>query len=80
MKNLSIFIITVIFIVSCGGGGGSSQINPPVDIVNPIIISFSSSSQTVTVGDSVTISWSSSNATSCVAREIGQIQYQPMTQ
>ena len=67
MKNLSIFIITLSFIVSCGGGGGSSQTNPPVNIVNPSIISFSSSSQTVTVGDSVTISWSSSNATSCVA-------------
>ena len=67
MKNLSIFIITLSFIVSCGGGGGSSQTNPPVNIVNPSIISFSSSSQTVTVGDSVTLSWSSSNATSCVA-------------
>lgn len=68
MKNLNIFIICLIFIISCGGGGGgSSETNPPVNIVNPSISSFSSTSQTVTVGGSVTISWSSSNATSCVA-------------
>jgi len=68
MKNLNIFIICLTFIISCGGGGGgSSETNPPVNIVNPSISSFSSSSQAVTVGDSVTLSWSSSNSTSCVA-------------
>tara|TARA_B100000900_G_scaffold163847_1_gene139081 strand:- start:341 stop:2344 length:2004 start_codon:yes stop_codon:yes gene_type:complete len=60
-KTLS-FLITFVFLSSCGGGGGGG--GDPV--LNPTS-SISSSFSTTYIGNSVTITWSSTNATSCSA-------------
>ena len=51
------------FIYSCGGGGGGGGGSAPL----PVSVSLSSSSSSVLVGTSVTLTWSSTNATSCSA-------------
>jgi len=51
-----------IFLYSCGGGGGGGGSAPL-----PVSVSLSSSSSSVLVGSSVTLTWSSTNATSCSA-------------
>ena len=57
---LSIFLIT-----ACGGGGGGGSTPDPV---NPLpIVTFSASSSSVVLSTPITLSWSSSNATSCSA-------------
>ena len=64
-KYLSIIFITS-FIVSCGGGGGggggSSSPNVPLPTIN-----LSSQIDVVLIGSNTTITWSSTNATSCSA-------------
>ena len=60
-KTLSI-LITFVFLSSCGGGGGGGS-DP---VLNPTS-SISSSFSTTYIGNSVTITWSSTNATSCSA-------------
>ena len=64
-KYLSIIFITS-FIVSCGGGGGggggSSSPNVPLPSIN-----LSSQIDDVLIGSNTTITWSSTNATSCSA-------------
>ena len=67
MRNLSSIFFIIFFIASCGGGGESGQGNPPIVSPNPTISSFASSLQTVTVGGSVILSWSSLNANACQA-------------
>ena len=69
MKKLIIFLSSFIFIASCGGGGGggSSADGPTQSNPDPVISSFSSSDSSITVGTSITLSWSSVNATSCSA-------------
>lgn len=57
--------IFIFFIISCGGGSGGSSIN---EIENsPSITSFNSSSASVTINDSITLSWQTTNTTSCNA-------------
>ena len=59
-------LILILFITSCGGGGGggggSSEPTTPAPTV-----SISLSSNSIILGESVTINWSSSNATGCTA-------------
>ena len=61
-KGVNKFLISLslIFIVSCGGGGGSSA--PPAPTV-----SISASNLQVEAGNISTLTWTSSNATTCVA-------------
>jgi len=63
--NKLISILTIVFVISsCGGGGGGGSSSPSIPSPS---ISFTSSSLSGNVGDSITINWSSSNTTSCSA-------------
>jgi len=72
MQNMKIRIFTLVSLIlisSCGGGGGgggSTSDNTPSASL-PIINSFSSNLSSANTNDSITISWSSSNTTSCNA-------------
>jgi hypothetical protein len=66
-NRLNIAIISSLFLVACGGGGGGStggggSVSTPAPSVT-----LSSSSSSERVGEIFTLSWSSSNATSCSA-------------
>jgi endo-1,3(4)-beta-glucanase len=68
-KNVSLSLISIIFIAACGGGGGGSSTEPttPITPTNPSITSFNSSSTSIFEGESITLNWSSANANSCSA-------------
>lgn len=61
--HLKKLLLSLLIISSCGGGGGGGGGSGPPDPS----ISLNSNSLDVNLGDSVTISWSSSNTTSCSA-------------
>ena len=61
MKKICL-LFSIIFIYSCGGGGGGGSSQPL-----SISVSLSSSSLSALVGSSVTLTWSSTNASSCSA-------------
>lgn len=62
------YFISFIFIVSCGGGsGGSSSAPPPIIPSNPSINSFSSSAESIYVNESILLSWTTANSSSCTA-------------
>jgi len=62
------YFISFIFIVSCGGGsGGSSSAPPPIIPPNPSINSFSSSAESIYVNESILLSWTTANSSSCTA-------------
>jgi len=67
MKKLGVIFFTFIFVVSCGGGGGGGGggSTPPPNPAPSVNLSASSSEQLV--NSNVTLTWSSSNATSCSA-------------
>ena len=73
MKSLAkfSFLLPLLLIYSCGGGGGSSDSNNGSGNGNatnlPVINSFSSDQTSVVVGNSITLSWTTSYATTCVA-------------
>ena len=69
MKKLSLYILTSTFILaSCGGGGGGGGSSTPSAPSNPApVINLSISSSSVVTGTEVTLTWSSSNASSCSA-------------
>lgn len=52
-------LLAAVLLAGCGGGGGGANALPTVSI--------SAASNTITLGQSVTLSWSSTNATSCAA-------------
>jgi hypothetical protein len=60
-----LFLIMVVlasnFLTNCGGGGGGTSPLPKPTV------SISASSSSIIIGQSVTLSWSSANATSCAA-------------
>ena len=64
MKKLSI-IFALLFIVSCGGGGGGGS--APTPAAPSPIINLSAEPSSVLLNNTSTLSWSSSNATSCSA-------------
>ena len=69
MNKLLVLVTSVVFITSCGGGGGGGGGGdlPAPSVIPAATSSISLSSNTGNIGDAVTISWSSTNATSCAA-------------
>ena len=66
MKKLGVIFFTFIFVVSCGGGGGGGGgSTPPPNPAPNVNLSASPTEQLV--NSNVTLTWSSSNATSCSA-------------
>ena len=62
-KTLS--VVTFLSVLSaCGGGGGGGGSSTPTSVPT---VSISASANSIAVGSPVTISWASTNATSCVA-------------
>ncbi len=61
IRFLSISLISFL-LISCGGGGGSAQAPDPVATV-----SLSSNNSEVEIGSPVMLSWSSTNAQTCLA-------------
>ena len=60
IKNLFI-VLSVFIITSCGGGGGGGS------AVAAVISSFISSVSSIEIGNSISLTWSSTDATSCSA-------------
>jgi hypothetical protein len=60
-----------LLLVSCGGGGGgggtSSAVPAAVAATNPVIVSIGANPTALTVGESTTLTWSSSNTSGCQA-------------
>ena len=57
--------ILIFVVISCGGGSGGSSMNE-VQLF-PSITSFNSSSTSIYVNESVSLSWQSTNTSSCIA-------------
>ena len=55
------FILTAFIITSCGGGGGAGS------VFKPVISVFTAVTNSILVGNTTTLTWSSQNATGCVA-------------
>ena len=60
-KYISSFILTAFIITSCGGGGGAGT------VFKPVITAFTAVTNSILVGSTTTLTWSSQNSTSCVA-------------
>ena len=71
MKKSSAIIFFVYFLSACGGGGGGGDAPSSNSYsANPLpSVSLNLSSNKGYVGDSITLSWSSSNATNCYASD-----------
>ena len=68
MKLYILSFLSLTLLISCGGGGGGGSSDPDQTItINPIINSFISSSSSITVGNSVDLTWSTTNTISCSA-------------
>ena len=68
MKLNILSVLSLTFLISCGGGGGGGSSDPDQTItINPIINSFISSSSSITVGNSVDLTWTTTNTISCSA-------------
>jgi len=65
--NFSYLIAIIFLISSCGGGGGGGGGEEPYTPPPSPTVSLSSSSTNVLLNESVTLNWSSTNATSCSA-------------
>jgi hypothetical protein len=61
-----IFTLTTILLISCGGGGGGSS-EPSAPAPQNISVSFTASADSAEVNSSITLTWSSTLATSCSA-------------
>ena len=60
--------LIILLLVSCGGGGGSESSNLDQTVtINPVINIFTSSSDSIAVGSSVDLTWSTTNTVSCSA-------------
>jgi hypothetical protein len=60
--------LSLTLLISCGGGGGGGSSDPDQTItINPIINSFIASSSSITVGNSVDLTWTTTNTISCSA-------------
>ena len=67
LTNFLYLAVIVFLISSCGGGGGGGGGDEPYTPPLSPTASLSSSSTNVLLNDSVTLNWSSTNATSCSA-------------
>jgi hypothetical protein len=71
-KKLTVLMVAMIsaVIAGCGGGGGTSTPTPvtPLPVATPVpTVTLSLSQSKVSLGKSSTVTWSSTNATSCAA-------------
>src|SRR5947208_5857126 len=65
-RVLPLALVVTPLLVSCGGGGGGNgYMAPPAAPTATISIS----PQTITLGQSATVTWSSMNATACTASD-----------
>ena len=64
-RHLYIYLSILFVIASCGGGGGGGSTPEPT--VPNATITFSISDDSVYIGNSLTLTWSTSNASSCSA-------------
>ena len=68
MARVLSLILTTVFLSSCGGGGGGGSEPAPVPTPPPApTASISADPTTLWVNESVTLTWSSTNATGCSA-------------
>ena len=68
MKLNILSFLSLTLLISCGGGGGGGSSDPDQTIaINPIINSFIASSGSITVGNSVDLTWTTTNTISCSA-------------
>ncbi|MBL6751001.1 MAG: hypothetical protein ISP90_10790 [Nevskia sp.] len=60
---------TILYTLSCSGAGGSASASASVSVAAapPPTVSITANPAAITVGDSTTLSWTSTNATSCTA-------------
>ena len=59
-------LLLTIILVSCGGGGGGGSPEPqPPTVFNPVINTFSASPESITAGNTVELSWTTTNAIEC---------------
>ena len=66
LQNSISTIFVLLIIISCGGGGGSSSSETiPVGPSNPSITNFVSDKESIFTNESVTLTWSTQNASSC---------------
>ncbi len=65
IRNYYLFLIPLFVVASCGGGGGGGgSVEPTVPSAS---ITLSISDNQIYIGESVTLTWSTTNATSCSA-------------
>ena len=71
MKNLSLntstLLVTVFLITSCGGGGGGGGSTPTIPTPTSATANLTLNNTKGYVGGTVTVTWSSTNASSCTA-------------
>ena len=65
--RLSIAFVALLLISSCGGGGGGGGSTPTTPSVPAPSVNFSADPTSVLIGSDSTLTWSSTNATSCSA-------------
>ena len=65
IRNYYLFLILLFVVASCGGGGGGGGSVEPT--VPSATITLSISDNQIYIGESVTLTWSTTNATSCSA-------------
>ena len=64
----SVMLVVPFILISCGGGGGGGgESDPSYPAAPPSTVSLSSSASDVLINETVTLTWSSTNATSCSA-------------
>ena len=63
--KFSFNLLLIIVLVSCGGGGGGAAEPEPPSIFNPAINTFIVSESSISVGSSITLSWTTTNAIEC---------------
>ena len=66
-KKLLPITFSILFIVSCGGGGGGGGSTPTTPTTPAPIVNLSAEPTSVVLESTSTLTWSSSNATSCSA-------------
>ena len=64
----SLLLVIPFILISCGGGGGGGgESDSSYPVAPPSTASLSSSASDVLINETVTLTWSSTNATSCSA-------------
>ena len=65
MKKLLSITTSILFIVSCGGGGGGGGTTPTPPTTPAPTVNLSANPISVLLENTSTLTWSSTNATSC---------------